>query len=226
MADYCTLAEVKAQLSNISTVDATRDAVITAIITAASRTIDNFCNKPEGFEVAASASARVYAGEGKSWQPIDPCTEITLVAVKDSPTDSTYTSWAAADWIAFSGDPERPDFNRTPYTAVMCSGVGDYSVFTSGYFTTRPGFKPDPDNEYKRGVPTVQITAKWGDAVTVPAPIKQACITLTARWWKRGEASWSDALASGELGQLMYRQALDPDVKMMLVMGRYVRPAV
>lgn len=225
MTDYCTIAEIKAAIEAKST-DATRDTVLTALVTAASRAIDNYCNRPDGFVAVSVASARIYAGEGRSWQRIDECTEITLVAVKDIPTDTTYTSWAAADWIAFSGDPERPNFNQTPYAAIMCSASGDYSIFTSGFFTTKQGFRPDPDYDFKRGVPTVQITAKWGYATTVPAPIKQATITLAARWWKRGEAAWSDALASGELGMLLYRKELDPDVKLLLVAGRYVRPAV
>lgn len=223
MTDYCSVAEVKAQVGKTGS-DA--DTILTAMVTAASRAIDNFCNRPDGFVATSTASARVYAGEGRSWQRIDECTEISLVAVKASPTDSSYTSWATTDWIAFKGDPERPNFNATPYDAVMCSAVGNYSIFTSGFFSTKQGFRPDPDYEYKRGVPTIQITAKWGYATTVPAAIKQAAITLCARWWKRGESAWSDVLASGELGQLLYRKELDPDVKMMLVAGRYVRPAI
>jgi len=225
VTDYVTVTELKNRIE-VTTTDATRDAVLLALATAASCAIDNLCNRPDGFVALATASARTYAGSGRSWQRIDDCTAITLVAVKDSPSDSTYTSWASADWIAFTGDPERPDFNRTPYTAIMCSAVGDYSIFTSGFYTTRAGFRPDPDQDFMRGVPTVQVTAKWGYATAVPGPIKEAAATLAARWWKRGESAWSDVLASGELGQLMFRQMIDPDVKLMLIAGRYVRPAV
>ncbi len=223
MTDYATLAECKAAMQKNQV---TNDAALSLCITAASRAIDNVCNRPDGFVALSVATARTYAGQGRSWQPIDDCTAITLVAVKDSPTDSAYTSWAVTDWIAFTGDPERPNFNKTPYTALMCSAGGNYSVFTSGFYTTRPGFRPDPDYEYKRGVPTIQVTAKWGYATSVPDAIKQAAIAQACRFWKRGESGWSDTLATGELGMLLYRQALDPDIKNLLIMGRYVRPAV
>jgi len=189
------------------------DAVLTALATAASRAVDNFCNRPDGFVALTEATARVYAGEGKSWQTIDECTSVTEVAVKDSTTDDDYTDWTTADWIAFSGDPEHPEFNRLPYTALMVGYDGDYAHFLNG----RRG---------KHSVPTMQITAKWGYATDVPTPIKQATIITASRWYKRGEGGWSDVLASGELGMLLYQKMLDPDVKLILVAGRYVRPAV
>jgi hypothetical protein len=223
MTDYVTAAEIKAATNKTQTDD---DTIFAALATAASRAIDNYCNRPDGFVSVSVATARVYAGSGRSWMPIDECTSISLVAVKNAATDTTYTSWATTDWTAFTGDPERPNFNRTPYTAIMCTAGGDYSAFLNGQYITRSGFRPDPDNDTYRGVPTVQVTAKWGYAATVPDAIKQAALVLAARWYKRGESSWSDVLASGEMGQLMYRKALDPDVKFMLSMGRYVRPVV
>jgi len=210
VTDYATKAEAKAQFGKTLT---DKDDVIDAMISAASICIDGFCNRPDGFVADTSASARVYAGTGEGWQRIEDCTEITLVAVKQSLTDTSYTSWDSSDWIAFTGEAKRPNFNLTPYTAIMCSALGDYSVFTDGTWG---------DLE----MPTVQVTAKWGYATTVPAPIKQACITQVVRWLKRGESGWSDVLASAELGQLMYQKMLDPAVKLLLVGGRYVRPAV
>ena len=210
MTDYATIAEIKAAMNKTGAGD---DAVLTALATAASRAVDNFCNRPDGFVALTEATARVYAGEGKSWQTIDECTSVTEVAVKDSTTDDDYTDWTTADWIAFSGDPEHPEFNRLPYTALMVGYDGDYAHFLNG----RRG---------KHSVPTMQITAKWGYATDVPTPIKQATIITASRWYKRGEGGWSDVLASGELGMLLYQKMLDPDVKLILVAGRYVRPAV
>lgn len=218
---YCTAAELRAQINKAS---ALKDVEITALIAGAELTINNFCNRPDGFEADAAASARVYAGSGKPWQRIDECVEITLVAVKESATDTTYTSWAVTDWIAFNGDYESPDFNNLPYAGIMVDPSGDESIFYSGAYRTRGGFRPS--TEYVRGVPTVQVTAKWGYSVAVPADIHECCIMQAARWFKRLEGSMSDALASGELGMLLYRQSLDPDVKMILVSGRRMRPMV
>lgn len=221
MADYCTTAELKAQIDKIGAGD---DAVIAAIITAASRAIDNFCNRPDEFVALASATARTYAGSGKPYQLIDECVEITVVAVKDSATDTSYDTWAATDYIACSGDPEAPDFNRLPYTMIMVDPTGDEAVFTSGKYITRGGFKPLTDTS--RGVPTVRVTAKWGYSVAVPEGIKQACIVQAATWYKRGQSGWSKILASNDLGQLAYDIPLDPAVEFILQAGRYIMPAM
>jgi hypothetical protein len=158
------------------------------------------------------------------------------VAVKDSATDTTYTAWANpttnmagdGDWLAFAGDAQSPEFdpiNRgRPYTALMIDPNGDYSVFTSGKFSSRPGFKPALSAG--RGLPTVKATAKWGYATTVPYPIKEACIVQASRWFKRAESAYADAVATGEMGLLVYRKSLDVDVQAMLISARLVRPAI
>jgi len=108
----------------------------------------------------------------------------------------------------------------------MVDPVGDESHFKSGKYTAPPGFRPDYTYS-QRETPTVKVTAKWGYAVVVPTPIKQATIIqASGRYYKRGASGFSDTLASGDLGRLMYTQKLDPDVEMILVMGRYVRMAV
>ena len=234
MSDYITVANLKLRINKTSDDD---DAWLESIITAASRAIDNFCNRPDGFVADTVASARLYAGNGRAIMRIDECVEISLVAVKDSVTDDSYTSWAASGWIAFSGDPRDPDFNSLPYDHLMVDANGDEAVFTSGWISaygTKDFYFRSPNIRYRypynprnaRGQPTVQVTAKWGYAATVPQPIAEACGMQAARWFKRYQSSMSDVLASGELGQLMYRQELDPDVKNLMVAGRYVRPAV
>lgn len=218
---YATAQDLRGQINKLSTAS---DVDLTAILSAAERTINLFCNRPDGFVALTTATARIYAGSGGTYQSIDECVEISLVAVKNSPTDSTYTSWAAGDWIPFRGDPKDPNFNGLPYTMLMIDPTGDQAVFTGGKYNNLRGFRPDAISQ--RGVPTVQVTAKWGYSVAVPADIKEACIMQAARWYKRLEGAMSDALASAELGQLLYRQSLDPDIKMILVNGRYTKPVV
>jgi len=218
---YALASELRGQMNKTSVAD---DAILTAIIAAAENTINLFCNRPDGFIALTNATARVYAGSGKPYLFIDENVSITLVEVKDSATDTAYVSWAAADWIPFRGDPKDPNYNGLPYTALMVDPTGDEVIFTNGAFTTRGGFRPTTG--VHRGAPTVRITAKWGYSVAVPADIKEACIMQSTRWYKRLEGAMSDALASAELGTLLYRQVLDPDIKMILVNGRYVKPAV
>jgi hypothetical protein len=145
-----------------------------------------------------------------------------LVEVKNAPTSGTYDSWATTDWIAAKGEPNYPNYNTLPYDLLIVDPTGDEEIFYSGLYTTRGGFRPV--TEISRGVPTVRITALWGFAVSTPDTIKEACIMQSARWYKRLEGAMADALASGELGSLLYRQSLDPDIKTILVKGRYVKP--
>ncbi len=168
-------------------------------------------------------------------QRIDDCISITAVAVKDSVSDTTYTAWAASDYIAFNGDRRNPEFNQTPYNALMVDVTGDQSHFTSGWqgggsyqdvIFSSPiygNFRVNYNPRQTHGLPTVQITARWGGYATVPDIIKQATISQCSRWYKRGQSSWDDTLASAELGNLIFALELDPDIKQMLTY--YRRPS-
>ena len=218
---YAVAADLRARIHKISVAD---DTVLTAIIAAAERNINTTCNRPDGFEALAAATARKYTGSGTSYQWIDECVSITKVEVKEAATDTTYTLWADTDYIPARGDPKCPDFNTLPYHLLIIDPSGDYGTFTNGQYSYTPGFPPETD--VLRGIPTVQVTAKWGYSVAVPADIREACLAQASRWFKRFEGSFSDALASENLGTLLYRQSLDPDIKRLLVDGRYVKPAI
>jgi hypothetical protein len=229
MASYATVIELAAMMQLDGHVAVT--TVLQSWLDAATQSIDQFCNRAaDGFVAAAAASARYFTGKGEPHLLIDECVEITGIAVKDSATDTAYAVWTApttamagdGDWIPFAGSPSRPYFGRLPYTAVMTDINGNYAVFISGKFAHRGGFRPS--TTICRNVPTVKITAKWGYAVIVPPVIKNACMFQAARWYKRGTAGGADAIASGELGMLLYTKALDPAIQMLLVEGRMVRP--
>src|SRR5512139_729997 len=119
MANYCTAAELRTQIEKTGTTGAATDAALGVIIEAASRTIDRHCNRPDGFVALAVATARYYNGMDKPYLMIDECTSVTALAVKDSPSDTTYTAWATTDYQVCSGDPGDPDWNSTPYNMIM-----------------------------------------------------------------------------------------------------------
>ena len=233
---YATNTELKARINKTGVAD---DATLTALIDAAGRNIDTAVGqyRPglEFYLAPTAASARIYAGSGVAFQWIEPCVAVASVAVKEDVDSLVYTPWATADWIAASGSYQPPDFNGTPYTMLLVSPTGTQTVFTSGRtggaarFDLAFAMSDVASANYApigAAFPTVQITARWGCSATVPPDIREACLMQAARWWKRFESAMSDALASGELGQLLYRQALDPDIRRILVDGRYVKLAV
>ena len=225
---YTTLNQVKTSMQKT---DAADYAIITRIIDGATRKINQFCARPDGFEADAAASARYYRGSGKAYQLIDECVEITAVAVKDAPSDSTYEAWTSpsanmagdGDWFAGSGDPDEPEYNRLPYTLLFVDPNGDQSWFTGETPEMRKRGRARRGIDLWARVPTVQVTAKWGYSVTVPDDITEACIMQTARWYKRLQGAMADSLASADLGGLLYVQQLDPDIAGILIDGRYVR---
>jgi hypothetical protein len=200
---YASLDELKNQIQKTQSAD---DGLLYMLLLGASTMVDTYCNRPDGFEADETATARIYPAEGKRWLWIDECVAVTTVEAKDSATDDTYTEWTAADWLAGAGDPERPNWNRRPYHFIRTTEAGSYGLFPCS------------------AEPVVRVTARWGYAEEAPETVKQATLTLAARWYKRGQSAWSDALASGDFAQLLYRQKVDPAVAMMLDMGRLVRP--
>lgn len=230
-AAYATVKEFRSEVQVTST---TTDLFIGAVLDAAKEVIDRVCNRPDGFVAVSTATARYYSGSGDPYQFIHECAAISAVAVKDSPSDdeTDYTAWTLgtvgttddADVFAATGSPKWPEFNRTPYTLLILGSNGAYSSFTSGSFTSRGGFRPT--SLVQRGVPTVKVTARWGYALVCPYQITQACLMQAARWYQRLKASMADTIAGPEFGAMMFRKVLDPDIELLLVQSRFVRPSL
>jgi hypothetical protein len=202
---YASLAEFKADMNKTTTGD---DAVLVRLLDAATRNIDRYCNRPDGFVAVTTATARTYPGNNKSWLRIDECISVSGVRMKSSAT-SSYETLAATDYMTATGDERFPDYNGSPITAIRTDPNGDYTIW------------------YRDGTyPTIEITARWGYASTAPHDIKTACIMQATRWYKRLQSAMTDSTATAEVGMLMYTQSLDPDIKRLLVDGRYKRPVI
>lgn len=233
MASYASISDLRQQIDKQQNEAGkpSSAANLQLLLDAASEMIDGYCNRPDGFLASGTATARTFSGSGEQWQRIDECAAITGVEVKDSPTADTYTAWSASDWIPFAGTPQNPNFNVVsqrdprPYTHIMVAAGGAYSLFTCG-----SPFSTLSDNPYSisqlASIPTVRVTANWGFALTVPSRVRQACLTQATIWLKRGEGSWSDTLASTELGRMLYTQQLDPAVMALLKLGRLIRVSI
>lgn len=219
---YVTVEELRSAIGKTREGD---DIELQSSIADAMQVIDNFCNRPDGFLAPAIPTVRLFGGTGKYMQPISDCVEVTLVEVKASVADTTYEAWNTTDWVACSGDPERPNYNRTPYTMLMVTAIGTQRFFTSGKLMGIRGFQNDEDDiSVLRNLPTVRVTARWGYATSTPPAIRRACLIQAVRWYKRGQASFADVTANSDGGMLLYRRTLDPDVE--LALSRYIMPAL
>ena len=199
MARYADAEDLRAQVDVSRTV---HDQVLTGLLEAASRAVDGVCNRPDGFLALTTATERTYAGGGLPYLNIGECVEITAVA---DPDDEEIDD---GDYYAYHGSYEFPVFSA-PYTAIMLAS--DETLETYGTFTASR-------------MPNYTVTARWGYADEVPALVKQATITIAARWWMRGRSAWSDAvMPEGGGATLLYRQVVDPDVVLMLSNGRLIR---
>lgn len=234
---YCRVQELRRQIEKSSRDGSASDDALKLVINSVEALIDTVCNRPDGFKAQSSATVRYFNGSGMPYQKIDECVEITEVAVKDSVSDSSYTAWDApttnmagdGDWLAYRGGSRNPNFNPLglqqprPYDHLMIDVNGSYSVFTSGKYQSKGGFRPS--TPINRGVPTVKVTAKYGFAVTPPSIVTQVCIIQSARWWKKGQFAHADQSANVELGQMTYQQPMDSDLLRLLSAARLIMPS-
>lgn len=202
---YATLAEFQ-QYTDKTTVTAAETAAITAYLNAATLNIDRAINcyhqGLEFFKAPAVATARLFAGNGRNYLRLPHCIAVTAVQQRGAAT----ALWEnITDYTLARGSERAPEF-EPPYTLLLHVT----NIFPASF----------------HGYPIIQVTARWGFSASPPADIVAACIEQAARWFKRAQSAEGDTLASGELGMLLYRQVLDPDIRRKLIDGRYMRPAL
>lgn len=206
--DYCTTAELKSHLRISDTAD---DTVLAIAITAASRAIDQACNRQFGQTTPAAARYYTFSGPTarfsdrlmsdfladpfrgrESLQIDDLMTTSGLVVKVDRNEDGTYEETLTLD----------VDYRLFPFNAAADGRPWSRVVLADG--ETFP--------THLRGV---EITAQWGWSA-VPTTIKQACLLQAARFFQRRNAPFGIA-GSPDMGSEMRLLAkVDPDVAVML----------
>lgn len=204
MADYCTVAEVKAIMpdASISTTTDTDaiaklDAAVGSFITSASRMIDRYIGKwANYFYPSTDAETRYFDGCRGAEQEIDEVVSITSVSVAESGgTGSTdYTAWGSTDYLEYP-------YNHSEISCPIYRLIIDRNGSKPGWYT------------YRKAVKVVGI---FGYSTTPPADVKLACQIQAMRWYMRGKQAFQDSGVSANLGEMFYVQALDPDVKTLL----------
>lgn len=188
---YATLADLKAALRITDSVD---DSLIEISIEAASREIDGHCNRV----FYSTTGTRVY-------NPMDTFVTntddiISVTTLKTSSNAQVYDqTWQTTD---FQLEPLNGVSGGLvqPYTRIRA--VGDYLFPIWSVGSTYNNFAP------------VQVVGVFGWSA-VPTAVKQACILLAMRQFKRYDSPLGVA-GFGDLGAIRVGR-VDPDVEALLM---------
>ena len=174
---YATLAEAKAYLNIVDSID---DTMLESMVEAASRAIDNIAGRR--FYLDTSASARLYRGTNPYIITVDDFGSTTGLALAlDTGGDGTYETVLTYN----------TDYVVEPFNAIAMGKPYTQITLVGGQLL--PWLLPNLR-------PSVQLTAKWGYP-TVPDDISQACLILTADMYKRKDSVGGN-LGISELGAI------------------------
>lgn len=184
---YCTLAEVKSALRITDTVD---DSLLELSVEAASREIDGYCQR---IFYSRTAQTRVYTPESYFLCQTD---DIVSVMTLETATDGSNfdVTWSSGDYQLEPLNGVSGGLQGQPYTRIRA--VDSY-VFPM----------------YLLNEATVRITGTFGWSA-VPVDVKQACVLLAMRQFKRYDSPLGVA-GFGDMGALRVGRT-DPDVEALL----------
>lgn len=204
MAQYCTIAQVKAALPT-TTWNNNYDALLSDLIDRATGAIDMHVKRWPGYFAADADETRYFNGHSGSELLIDEMAALpTTVAVcqngvydNAAGSGGSYVTYTTRDYFMW---PVNALVMKEPYRKIVIDITNGSQMSWYGY---------------NKGV---KITGKYGYCTTANRPkvITQATLVQTVRWFKRGQQAFADAGAILELGQLMYVQKLDPDVAVVV----------
>jgi hypothetical protein len=189
---YTTLADVKDALQIEDSID---DVAIQAAILAASRQIDEYCQRffyQEG--TVAAPATRYYTAYSPWYIETDDIVQITELACDPDFTQTYSQIWnTTTPPLDIMYEPVNNPQKGWPYTKILA--IGSY-VF--------PYFFPQ----------TVKIEGVFGFP-EVPYEVELACKIQAARLFVRKQSPFGIA-GSVELGTVRLNSRLDPDVEMLL----------
>lgn len=193
---YATLAQVKAAM-RIPTADTVDDALIETAIESASRQIDGHCQR----RFYTTTATRIYTPNDSYITEIDDLVTLTQIKTQTDIDGTFDTTWKTTDYQLEPLNGMAGGLNVS-YTQIRA--VGDFLFPVYG------------------GEATVQVTGTFGWA-SVPSEIKQACIILSQRQYKRYDSPLGVA-GIGEIGVIRVSR-IDPDVASILAPYRRIRMA-
>ena len=188
---YATLADVKAALRITDSVD---DSLLEISIEAASREIDGWCERV----FTSSTATRIYRPTDVFTVEVDDLQSITTLKT-DSDGDGVFdVTWETTDYQLNPLNGIAGGIT-TPYTQVRA--IGEYLF---------PIYEPRNVNSNEA---SVEIAGVWGFP-SIPTAVKQACIILSMRQFKRYDSP-TGVMGFGDLVMRVGR--VDPDVEKLLM---------
>lgn len=190
--EYATSSELKATLS--LTGETFADADIALALTAASRGIDNYCNR-RFYADPDATQVRYYSPDHPRVLPITDLVTLTALAVDVDGDGAFEQAWT--ENTHFVLEPLNAATEGKPWTTLTVHPRG------GRYF---PTYQP-------RGV---RVTGKFGWAA-VPDAVKEATVILASKLMRRArEAPFGVVSVGVEEGSAMRIAASDPDVNFLL----------
>lgn len=198
ITDYCTAAQVKAQLRIGDTAD---DAAVAIAITAASRAIDECAGRQ--FGITGSAVQRNFTALRSDLIENRPVVEITdLMDLTTGPASFVF-------YLDFQGTQTLSMVAGTDFDLWPWNAPADGRPWT--HLVMRPvGRMYLP--YWTRGI---QITANWG-WTAVPTVVTAAAILQAARFFVRRDAAFGVAGSPDVGSEVRLLAKVDPDVALMI----------
>lgn len=197
--EYVTAAELKATLN--LTGETFADADVAVAVEAASRGVDQVCNRRFWLDVDAN-QVRYYRPKSECLTRIDDLVTLTAVAA-DGNGAGTFPDTLTVN----------TDFVLTPYNA-------DADGRPWNWLELHPNSSRRFPVEYPR---SVRVTGRFGWAAVPPA-VKQATTILASKLLRRAREAPFAVVALGIEGDAIRLASTDPDVRFLI--GPYVRVPV
>lgn len=196
---YSDLDTLKNYLA-IPTSNTTNNWLLTSALDAASRSIDNYCQRR--FWLDSTAVARTFIPQTLTRIEFDDDIGSTsgLIIKTDAAGDGTFeTTWAASDYQLLPVNAPYAFPEPEPWTSIKAVGTKTFPWLVNTWLTR---------------LDRVQITAFWGWPA-VPAAVSQACLIKAGKLFGRKDSPQGIA-GFGDFGPVRISSRDDPDVMMLL----------
>jgi hypothetical protein len=185
---YVTLAEVKAAARITDSVD---DALLETSIEASSRLIDGYTERRF---YTGGTETRYYSASHHYWVDVDDLAGTAITLETSSDLDGIYDeTWLTTDYQLEPGNSRASGLD---WPVTRLRAVGD-NLFPIGA-------------EFG-----VKVTGVFGFGTAVPTAVKQACLIMSLRQFKRYDSALGVAGFGGDMGVIRVGR-VDPDIDALL----------